>query len=251
MLELVDIHCHTLSRIDDGAENSTMMKKMIDTAFADGIRKICFTPHFKTYEFENEEDIISYNNLIEQIFKIAIEYKNQNYPDMELYLGNEIMYHNDFFDSLQAKYCRSLNNGYYVLVEFKPSVTAYDLKNSISRILRKGYIPLIAHIERYEALFNDHNLLLELKSLGALFQVNSQSVTKIKFGKTAVFLKKVLKQNLVDVIATDAHDNSRFSQVLSKSFFYISKHFGDTYAKRIFCDIPTAILNNEKNIQGV
>lgn len=248
MLELVDIHCHTLSRIDDGAENSTMMKKMIDTAFADGIRKICFTPHFKTYEFKNEKDIISYNNLIEQIFQIANEYKNQNYPDMQLYLGNEIMYHNDFFDSLQSKHCRSLNNGRYVLVEFQPSVTAYDLKNSVSRILRKGYIPLIAHIERYSGLISDYDLLLDLKNLGALFQVNAQSITKIKFGKTSSFLKKVFKQNLVDVIATDAHDDSQFSQILSKSYFYISKHFGDIYAKRIFCDIPTAILNNEKNI---
>jgi protein-tyrosine phosphatase len=245
---LVDIHCHTLSRIDDGAENSTMMKKMIDTAFADGIRTICFTPHFKIYEFRNEQDVVSYNKLIEQIFKIAIDYKNQNYPDMQMYLGNEIMYHNDFFDSLQSKNCRSLNNSSYVLVEFQPSVTSYDLRNSISRILRKGYIPLIAHIERYGTLVKNYDLLLELKSLGALFQVNARSITKIKFGKTSSFLRKVLKQNLIDVIATDAHDNSSFPQNLSKAYFYISKHFGDTYAKKLFCDIPTAILNNEKTI---
>ncbi len=248
MLNLVDIHCHSLSRIDDGAENSTMMKKMIDTAYADGIRKICFTPHFKIYEFQNEDDIVSYNNLIAQIFKIAVEYANRAYPDLILYLGNEIMYHNDFFNSLLSKHCRTLNGSSYALVEFLPSVTAFDLKNSISRILRKGYIPLIAHIERYGVLIKDRALLLELKSMGALFQVNAQSITKIKFGKTASFLKSILKQNLIDVIATDAHDNSSFSQILSKAHFYISKHFGDTYAKRIFCDNPTAILNNEKII---
>ena len=248
MLNLVDIHCHTLSRIDDGAENSTMMKNMIDTAFADGIRTICFTPHFKIYEFRNEDEIVSYNNLTKQIFEIAIDYANQKYPDLTLYLGNEIMYHNDFFDSLLSKHCRTLNDSSFVLVEFQPSVTAFDLRNSISRILRKGYIPLIAHIERYSVLIKNRDLLLELKSMGALFQVNAQSITKIKFGKTASFLKSALKQNLVDVIASDAHDNSCFPHILSKAHFYISKHFGDTYAKRIFCDNPTAILNNVKTI---
>ena len=251
MFNLVDIHCHTLSRVDDGAENSTMMKKMIDTAYADGIRKICFTPHFKIYEFKNEDDIAAYNNLIKQIFKIATEYANERYPDLTLCLGNEIMYHNDFIDSLQSNHCCSLNGSNYVLVEFLPSVTAFDLSNSVSRILRKGYIPLIAHIERYGALVKNRDLLFELKNMGALFQVNAQSVSKIKFGKTASFLKNAFKDNLVDVIASDAHDDSSFSQVLSKAYFYISKHFGDTYAKKIFCDNPTAILNNEKNIQGV
>lgn len=248
MLNLVDIHCHTLSRTDDGAENSTMMKEMIDTAFTDGIRKICFTPHFKTYEFKNENDIISYNELIKQIFEIALDYSSTHYPNLELYLGNEIMYHNDFFSSLLSNHCRTINGSSYVLVEFQPSVTAFDLKNSVSRILRKGYFPLIAHIERYEVLIKDFDLLIELKSLGALFQINAQSITKFKLGKVSRFLGKVFKQNLVDVIATDAHDNSRFSQVLSKSYFYISKHFGESYAKKVFCDNPTAILNNEKLI---
>ena len=48
------------------------------------------------------------------------------------------------------------------------------------------------------------------------------------------------------MIATDAHDDDGFAPTLSKAFSYISKHFGEVYAKKLFCDNPNAILNNEK-----
>ena len=166
MFNLTDIHCHALSRIDDGAENSSMMKNMLDIAYSDGIRKICFTPHFKIFEFRNDNDINTYNTLTKQIFSIAVEYVKEKYPDMSLFLGNEVMYHSDFFSSLSKKHYRTLNNSLYVLVEFNPNVSEFDLKNGIMRILRKGFIPLLAHIERYGVLIKNFNLLQELKQMG-------------------------------------------------------------------------------------
>lgn len=248
MFNFIDIHCHSLSRIDDGAANSSMMKKMLDIAYADNIKTVCFTPHFKIYEFENENDIVLHNSLIKQMYDIATDYVKDVHPDMTLHLGNEIMYHNDFFDSLSSGSCLTINNSVYVLVEFSPNVTEFDIRTGISRILRKGYIPLIAHIERYGVLVKDIELLLELKSMGALFQINAKSVTKIKLGKAASFIKTVLKRRLVDVVATDAHDDEDFTPVLSKAYSSISKRYGEVYAKKLFCDNPNAILNNEKFI---
>ena len=116
------------------------------------------------------------------MFTIASEYVKEAHPDMQLYLGNEIMYHNEFFESLSSKSCYTLNNTVYALVEFSPTVSAFDIKAGVSRILRKGYIPVIAHIERYGVLVKDIDLLLELKGMGALFQVNAKSITRVKLG---------------------------------------------------------------------
>ena len=241
-----DIHCHTLFDIDDGAHSFDVMKNMLDTAYLDGIRTICFTPHFKTYEFSSTKTIQAYNKRIEENFVIAREYVKDNLPDMILCLGNEIMYHNDFFDSLESNFCRTLNDSSYVLVEFHPLVPSHELISSISRILRKGFTPVIAHVERYESLIKKIELVKELKNMGALIQINFDSILSTKFGKRARFMKSILKQKLVDIVATDAHNSSSFPQKLSKANSYISKRYGEGFAKKIFCTNPIAVLNNEK-----
>ena len=247
MFDLVDIHCHALSNVDDGAADEETMKSMLDTAYNDGIRVICFTPHFKIYEFRDSEDIENYNILINKSYELARSYVNEKYADMTLFLGNEIMYHDEMLDSLKSTACRSLNNGSYILVEFQPTVTSFDIENAVIRILRKGYIPIIAHIERYSALIKKPELVYELRNMGALTQVNATGILKFKFGKIARFLKTVLKKKQVDIVASDAHDNSIFTPKLSKSMLFVAKHYGEKYAEKIFCKVPKAVLNNEKN----
>lgn len=246
MFDLVDIHCHTLFGVDDGATDEAIMKSMLDAAYSDGIRAICFTPHFKTYEFNSDSDIESYQNDIRESFSIAESYVRDEHPDMRLYLGNEIMYHNEILDSLKAKYCTSLNGSSYALVEFQPSISAFELESAVLRILRTGYRPVIAHIERYNALIKKPELVKELRDMGALTQVNARAILRFKLGKIAKFIKMVLKSKQVDVVASDAHDNSIFTQQLSKSMLFVSKHYGDAYARKIFSTVPMAILNNEK-----
>lgn len=247
MFDLIDIHCHALSNVDDGAGDEDTMKSMLDTAYSDGIRAICFTPHFKIYEFDCIEDIDDYNRIVDSSFELACSYAKERYPDMKLYLGNEIMYHDEILNSLQSKSCRSLNNSSYILVEFQPSVTTFDIENAVIRILRKGYIPVIAHIERYSALLKKPELIGELRSMGALMQVNARGILKFKFGRVARFLKAVLRKKQVDIVASDAHDNSIFTPNLSKAMLFVAKHYGEKYAEKIFSKIPYAILNNEKN----
>jgi protein-tyrosine phosphatase len=73
VLEAVDIHCHMLGKVDDGAKDIDEMKQMIDIAYADGTRHICFTPHFKIYHFKNEDSIKAYNERIDAAFAEAKE----------------------------------------------------------------------------------------------------------------------------------------------------------------------------------
>lgn len=245
LFDLVDIHCHSLFGVDDGAVDENTMKSMLDAAYSDGIRTICFTPHFKTYEFQDDMDIQSYKDDVKRSFSVASSYVNEVHPDMKLFLGNEIMYHNEILSSLKENKCDSLNNSSYVLIEFQPSITAFEIESAVLRVLRAGYRPVIAHIERYGALIKKPELVKELRSMGALTQINARAILGFKIGKIAKFIKMVLKSKLVDVVASDAHDNSIFTQQLSKSMLFVSKHYGDAYAKKIFSTVPSAILNNE------
>ena len=192
MYNFIDLHCHALCGIDDGARDQEAMFKMLDIAYLDGIRTICFTPHFKIYWFKSDEEIAKYSEKINKSFEIACDYVKDKYPNMELLLGNEIMYFNDIFDFLSLKKCNSITSTSYVLVEFSPHTSYYDIKAAISKFSRKGYRPIIAHVERYSVLTKDFSLLKELKEFGAFIQINSTSITKFKFGKQARFINSLL-----------------------------------------------------------
>ena len=244
MYNFIDLHCHALCGIDDGARDQEAMFKMLDIAYLDGIRTICFTPHFKIYWFKSDEEIAKYSEKINKSFEIACDYVKDKYPNMELLLGNEIMYFNDIFDFLSLKKCNSITSTSYVLVEFSPHTSYYDIKAAISKFSRKGYRPIIAHVERYSVLTKDFSLLKELKEFGAFIQINSTSITKFKFGKQARFIKKALCQQLVDVVATDSHDEIASIPSLSQAHHKVMKKYGKEYAKKIFFDNQKDILYN-------
>ena len=242
MYSFIDIHNHSLYEVDDGAKNAEAMKSMIDIAYSDNIKTICFTPHFKIYRFADDEDITAYNSLLQARFNEAKEYANEKYPDMTLYLACEIMYHNDIVDSVASKKALTLGDSRYILVEFSPHVSKHELITALSNISRKGYRPILAHFERYNCIANDFSLLKEAKDSGALIQINAQSILRFKIGKSSALTKKALKKHLVDIVASDAHDSKVLAPSLSKAHEKIAKKYGDDYAKRIFHDNQKDIL---------
>ncbi len=246
MIDFVDLHCHALFCVDDGARDENTMKSMLDLAYSDGTRYMCFTPHFKIFEFDSEDEMYEQMRRLDRRFRVACEYANEKYPDMNLFLGNEIMHHLDANESLSTKKCHYLGDSSYALIEFEPDSTAYEIESSVLRLLRKGVRPLIAHIERYSAIIKDFSFAKSLKDSGALFQVNARSITKFKFGKIANFLKLAFKKNLIDVVASDAHNSTSFSPQLSKAYNVIAKNYGYEYADSIFHSKPLAILKNDQ-----
>ena len=136
--------------------------------------------------------------------------------------------------------------GNRVLYQRGGDASFFDIKSAVTSILRKGIIPVIAHIERYSAICDNPTLIKELKEYGALIQVNAASITNFKFGKTARFIKTIFKKSYVDVVATDAHSVSHHKPVMSEAYAVIEKKYGEKMAKKVFCTIPNMILENER-----
>ncbi len=245
MWEMTDLHSHALCCVDDGAKDIEQMKKMIDIAHEDGITSICFTPHFKMHHFDSDDAIHLYNKKIEQSFNIACEYVSSTYPDMHLFLGNEIMYHHDIYESISQKRCLKLGNSSYSLVEFVPDTPFFEIRNALSNLIRKGVRPILAHAERYVDLVKDIKRVKELKEIGILIQINASSITRLKLGKSARFVKKLFKLFLVDLIATDAHDSENFKPIMSSAVSIIERKYGEKVAKRVSQTTPNFILENK------
>ena len=108
----------------------------------------------------------------------------------------------------------TLNNTNRVLLEFSFTREPEDVLDVIYNFSVNGYEVIIAHVERYEWMTYDK--VVALRNEGALIQVNSNSYLGMTSWKEKRFVKKLLKNGLVDYVASDSH--SFRPSTLDKSF---------------------------------
>lgn len=235
---LMDMHCHLLFGVDDGAKTIEDSMKMLETAYNDGIRAMILTPHYHPRRgMAHYADVI--NNF--QELKYAA---SRNFPDMQLFLGREVYFRSDITENEQLMEELKLCNTNNILVEFSTSVDSHYLKSAVSNLMIDGYQPVIAHIERYGCVVKDREIARELKMMGAYIQINADSLVSGGF-VIKQFCKKLLKNGFVDFIGSDAHDCTNRPPVLSKCYGYIQNKFGENIADRLMCDNPMRIVNDE------
>ncbi len=235
----VDVHSHILYGVDDGSNDIETSKDMISIAYEEGIRKIIATPHYHP-----ERGSVGCEELLRQ-FEVFKQNVQDVCPEMEWALGREIYYTSDVLEDLEAGKKLTMGDSRYVLVEYHPTVDYAYLRTSISNITQMGYIPLIAHIERYMCVMKDIDRAYELKNMGAFIQVNASSVIGSAGKDVKKFIKKMMKDELVDAVGTDAHSNGHRAPRMQECAEYICKKFGYDYAKRILHDNAEAILRGE------
>lgn len=208
---MIDIHTHILYGVDDGSPNCETSKFLIDEEIKNDVTKIILTPH------QNEECKRS-NELIVKFESFKDEFKDYN---IEFYLGSEIYYYSDMIDDLKKNELLTINNSKYVLVEFSTEIDT-DISSIIYDLKVNGYIPIVAHIERYPYLsLKDYD---EIKKNGALIQVNSKSFERKIYNKR---LKYLMKKDLVDFISSDCHNEKR-----NCDFEFVKKFIAKKYKKQ-------------------
>ena len=92
-----------------------------------------------------------------------------------------------------------------------PSDPYQYIRNSLDEIMSEGYQPVIAHVERYGCMVDDIENVRRLSRMGVEIQVNASSITGDTGKEIKKFVHKLLKEQLVDYVGTDAHrcDGSR------------------------------------------
>ena len=196
---MIDIHTHVIPCVDDGSPNLETSLEMIKHEISIGVDTIYCTPHhiYKRYEKSVEEIKANFLKLKEIV-------ESENLP-IKLYLGQEICYSHreDIISMLESGKLLTLNNTKRVLLEFSFHREPEDISDVIYNFGVHGYEIIIAHVERYEWMTFDKVKLL--RSEGALIQINSNSILGLTTWKEKRFVKKLLKNNLVDFVASDTH----------------------------------------------
>ena len=183
---MVDIHAHIIPFVDDGARTLADSINMIEHEIAIGVDTIIATPHhiFHRYEKSVEEIKKNYELLVEEVKK-----RNLN---INILLGQEIYYSSreDILSLLKEKKLLTLNNTNRILLEFSFAKEPEDLTEIIYNLSVNGYEVIVAHVERYEWMNIDK--VIELRSEGALIQVNSDAVIGVTSLKEKRFVNHLL-----------------------------------------------------------
>lgn len=235
---MIDIHCHILPNVDDGSESLEESIAMAKIAESEGITKIVNTSHCH-FDFKYKKG----NELKLELEKFNQVLKEENI-NIEVLLGNELYYTSDLIERFNELDFFSMNNSKYILMEFSPINFPKNIEDVIYEIKIRGYIPIIAHAERYKQVQEDVNIMLDCIKEGALIQVNASSILGKNGENVEDTSKKLLDNNMVHFVATDAHSSNRRRPLIKDSYNYILKNYGKEVSEKLFIENPTAVIEN-------
>ena len=234
---MIDFHSHILPGIDDGSRNLEQSVFMVNEAKEAGFTKIISTSHYMENYYEcNEKER---RKLIEQL--------QSEVQGIELYLGNEIYITNNIIELLKNGQASSINGTKYVLFEF-PLINTKPMndKEVIYRLIENGYVPIIAHPERYPFIQDNPDYLFELEEMGTLFQANYGSIIGMYGIKAKKTLKILLKNNLISFFGSDVHRPEQIYNKMPKIIKKLKKIISDEKIEEISEINPQKVLNNEE-----
>lgn len=239
---IIDLHTHILPYVDDGASSLEEALAMLENAVLCGVKKLALTPHANVPDGNDNY----YDEELATKFRQFSSCVKEAEIDIELIPGMEVFATSEVSRLMKQKKFLTLNCTRYLLLEFGFNESVPFTFSLVDELVEMGCIPLIAHPERYPYVQENPNIVFEWIRMGACTQLNKGSVLGhfgIKAGEVAM---QLLQNDLVSVVASDAHDTKRRTTSMADAFDYISGAFSDEYAQVLFCENPLRLLNDKE-----
>lgn len=238
---MVDMHSHILPNVDDGSRSIEETVQMLKEAYQAGFTTIISTSHYFLgyYEIEEEERKAHIKAILQEI--------ESSLPNLEICLGSEIYVTHRMSSLLKEQKASSINGTRYVLFELPFEQQINDLKNIILSLRNSGYIPIIAHPERYKYVQKNPNMLLELLDLGVLLQSNYGSIIGLYGKKVQKTVVKLLQNNFVHFLGSDVHRANSIYMTINDSLEALREIIPEQKIKEL-TDINPKLVLEDKTI---
>ena len=200
----VDLHSHILPWMDDGADDADVSLELLRKEASDGVRQIVLSSHF--------------NPINENVSEFRIR-RNSSYRQLQKAVsGSELAGIFDFRPAAEIRYNPSLleidgletlsiDGTKVLLIEFSTQHYPEFVQDVFHRLQTKGYIPLMAHVERFPWLRENPEFLYNMVCGGAYAQVNADSI--IKSRESLSFIRRMMDCGLIHCIGTDTHNMTK------------------------------------------
>ena len=237
----VDMHCHILPAVDDGSKDMDMSLQMARIASANGIKTIIVTPHYNAAHGSVSPDGIR------KRVDLLQKHCSEEGLGISFYPGNELFYDSSLPEKLSKGEVLTLADSRYCLVEFNPMDDYRYIFDGLRALIYEGFRPILAHCERYACLLKQFSFVEEILDQRVLLQVNAASVEPKLFQPMPKFVNKLLHQEYVSFVATDAHraEGSR-SPNIESAVSYLKRKYDARYIRRILAENALSLIRDEE-----
>ncbi|MGV3652075.1 MAG: tyrosine-protein phosphatase [Devosia sp.] len=234
----IDIHCHLLFGLDDGADSIETSLAMARLAADDGIGQILCTPHITPGIYDNSYPRIA--SAIAALRKALDDDSNA----IQIGIGADVHVSPDLLARLRDGDIPTLAGSRYFLFEPPHHVLPPRMEQLLAALLEAGYVPILTHPERLSWVEQHYELIVRLSAMGVPMQVTAGSITG-RFGpRIRALAERMLDDGIVDLIASDAHNLTSRPPNLSGARALVAARLGEHEADAMVRSRPLAILTN-------
>jgi protein-tyrosine phosphatase len=218
---MIDLHCHILPSVDDGAQSLSDSLNMARKALEQGIHTIVATPHHLNNSYENpKRQILARVEELNQLLQ-----KEQ--IDVKILPGQEVRVHGEMIEGYIAGEILTVNHTPYVLVEFPSNHVPRYTEKLFYDLQLNGLIPVIVHPERNQEIIERSELLYQLVKKGALTQITAASVCGDFGKKIKNFSLQLIEANLTHFLASDAHNLTNRTFKMREAYDVMEQKYGN------------------------
>ena len=228
----VDLHSHVLAAIDDGSPDLTTSVAILEALAAVGFSEVCATPHQKAGQFLPSADDI------DRAYAAVSAVRTAAMP--ALHLGAENMWDDVFFERSQRGAIPSYDRGAAFLFELRPTDLPAAIFDHLFRLRTEGKVPVLAHPERYEALWDD-DALADRLAHACVMVVDLPAIAGYHGRRQSKQARRLLERGLIKAAASDAHTPGDAKQA-AEGLAWIEKKLGARAVTRLCETNPRAIL---------
>jgi protein-tyrosine phosphatase len=235
---MIDLHCHILPGVDDGARDLETALEMAAMAVADGITVTACTPHIMPGVYDNEASVIR-----ARIDELRNTLAEANVP-LQLVVGSDAHMRPDFTSALDRGMVLTLNDSRYVLFEPPHHVAPPRLEECLFGIQMAGYVPILTHPERLSWIGSRYPLIAHLAKSGIWMQITAGSLSG-RFGKHPKYwAERMLGEGLTHILASDAHGCTSRPPLLSEAYELAIALVGREEAANLVVTRPLGVIDN-------
>lgn len=236
--QLIDIHMHILPGLDDGAEEWEDALAMARMSVKSGVGIVLATSHSRERGRESFVYLARYVKTLNRLRRILARHQ----IPLQIGAGMEIMADGHTAERLDAGEVLPLNKTRYVLVEFETDSPVRFIYRELDRLLDRGYVPVVAHPERYHCITRSVEDAAIWTEMGALLQINKGSILG-GFGKEIqTNADQLLRMGIVYALASDAHRPYVRTPDIRELIEVLHTDYGENAVKMLLHDNPAAIL---------
>ena len=237
---MIDLHCHILPGLDDGAGSEEDTLAMARIAVRSGTTEIACTPHCSTDDPYLPDRL---RTILAVTSRMGLMLENEGVP-LQLHSGMELLCVTSPEPLLAEGEYLTLAGSRYLLIEFPFDIRSAAITDAAATVAEAGLTPVIAHPERYFCVQWTPELVAGWAERGWLIQLNRGSVTGGFGEEVREAADWILQRRLAHLVASDAHSPLLRTPDLSEGYRWVARNCSEHYAERLFQDNPQRVLDD-------